>query len=54
MLHQEGHSIRTACKVADLSRSSYYYQASELEEAELVDVWSMKLLGSSPPMAPGE
>ncbi|MEA3325918.1 MAG: IS3 family transposase, partial [Chloroflexota bacterium] len=38
MLRQEGYSVRSACKVVDLPRSSYYYQASEVEEAELVDV----------------
>ena len=37
MLRQESYSIRAACKVADLPRSSYYYQASEVEEDELVN-----------------
>ena len=37
MLRQEGYSVRAACKVADLPRSSYYYQASKKEEVELVD-----------------
>lgn len=36
MLCQEGYSVRAACKVADLRRSSYYYQATNVEEAELV------------------
>lgn len=35
MLNQEGYSIRAACDVAELSRSSYYYQATEVEESEL-------------------
>lgn len=35
MLRQEGHSIRAACKVAELPRSSYYYQAVEVDESEL-------------------
>ena len=35
MLNQEGYSIRAACEVAELSRSSYYYQTSEIEESEL-------------------
>lgn len=35
MLNQEGYSIRAACEVAELSRSSYYYQASETEEGQL-------------------
>lgn len=35
MLNQEGYSIRTACQVAQLSRSSYYYRASEIEEIQL-------------------
>lgn len=37
MLCQEDYSVRAACKVADLRRSSYYYQASKVEEAELVE-----------------
>ena len=35
MLNQEGYSIRAACEVAELSRSSYYYRASEIEEGQL-------------------
>jgi len=35
MLSQEGYSIRAACEVAEISRSSYYYQASEVEESKL-------------------
>ena len=35
MLNQEGYTIRVACDVAELSRSSYYYQASEVEEDKL-------------------
>ena len=35
MLNQEGYSIRVACEVAELSRSSYYYRASEVEEGKL-------------------
>jgi len=37
MLKQEGYSIRAACKVTGLSRSSYYYQVSEVEESKLVN-----------------
>jgi len=37
MLRQESYSIRAACKVVDLPRSSYYYQASEVEEDKLVN-----------------
>ena len=35
MLNQEGYSIRSACEVAELPRSSYYYRASEIEESQL-------------------
>ena len=35
MLNQEGYSIRAACEVAELPRSSYYYRASEIEESQL-------------------
>jgi len=35
MLNQEGYSIRAACEVAEISRSSYYYRASEIEESQL-------------------
>ena len=35
MLNQAGYSIRAACEVAKLSRSSYYYRASEVEEGQL-------------------
>jgi len=35
MLNQEGYTIRAACEVAELPRSSYYYRASETEESQL-------------------
>jgi transposase InsO family protein len=35
MLNQAGYSIRAACEIAELSRSSYYYQTSEIEESKL-------------------
>lgn len=35
MLNQEEYSIRAACEVAELSRSSYYYRAFEVEEDQL-------------------
>jgi transposase InsO family protein len=35
MLNREGYSIRAACDVAELPRSSYYYRASEIEESQL-------------------
>ena len=35
MLNQEGYSIRAACDVAELPRSSYYYRASDVEEGQL-------------------
>jgi putative transposase len=35
MLSQEGYSIQAACEVVELSRSSYYYLASEVDESEL-------------------
>jgi len=35
MLDQEGYSIQAACEVVELPRSSYYYQASEVDESEL-------------------
>lgn len=35
MLRQEGYSIRAACQVAELPRSSYYYRATQVQEDEL-------------------
>ena len=35
MLDQSGYSIRSACKVAEISRSSYYYQACQADESAL-------------------
>ena len=35
MLNQKGYSIRVACEVAELPRSSYYYLASPANESEL-------------------
>ena len=35
MLNQAGYTIRAACEVAELPRSSYYYRASETEESQL-------------------
>lgn len=35
MLNQEGYTIRAACEVTELPRSSYYYRASETEESQL-------------------
>jgi transposase InsO family protein len=36
MLCQEGQTIRKACRVVGLARSSYYYHATEADETELV------------------
>ena len=35
MLNQAGYTLRAACEVAELPRSSYYYRASETEESQL-------------------
>ena len=35
MLNQAGYSIQAACEVAELPRSSYYYQARQAHESEL-------------------
>jgi len=38
MLNQEGYAIQAACEVAELPRSSYYYQARPANENELETV----------------
>ena len=38
MLNQAGYSIQAACEVAELPRSSYYYQARQANENELETV----------------
>jgi transposase InsO family protein len=35
MLRQEGYAIQAACRVVELPRSSYYYQAAKVDESEL-------------------
>ena len=35
MLRQAGYSIRSACQMVGIARSSYYYQAKKVDESEL-------------------